>query len=44
VANLKELIVICDGLEQSIEESQGFNEMLLQQVFREALQGKEAVK
>lgn len=34
-----ELIEFCDGLEQSIKESQGYNEMLLQQVLREALQG-----
>jgi type I restriction enzyme S subunit len=30
-----------DGLEQSIKESQGYNEILLQQVLREALQSKE---
>jgi type I restriction enzyme S subunit len=35
----EELIVFCDDLEQSIKESQGYNEMLLQQVLREALQG-----
>jgi type I restriction enzyme S subunit len=38
VANLEELMIFCDGLEQSIKESQRFNEMLLQQVLREALQ------
>jgi restriction endonuclease S subunit len=39
VAKLEELMAFCDGLEQSIKESQGYNEMLLQQVLREALQG-----
>lgn len=39
VAKLEELMVFCDGLEQSIKESQGYNEKLLQQVLREALQG-----
>lgn len=43
VAKLEELMSFCDGLEQSIKKSQGFNEMLLQQVLREALQGKEVV-
>ena len=38
VAKLGELMAFCDGLEQSIKESQGFNEKLLQQVLREALQ------
>lgn len=38
VAKLEELMAFCDGLEQSIKESQGFNEKLLQQVLREALQ------
>lgn len=38
VAKLEELMAFCDGLEQSIKESQGYNEMLLQQVLREALQ------
>ena len=41
VAKLEELMGFCDGLEQSIKESQGYNEMLLQQVLREALQGEE---
>tara|TARA_R110000868_G_scaffold131418_2_gene341473 strand:- start:25838 stop:27172 length:1335 start_codon:yes stop_codon:yes gene_type:complete len=41
VAKLEELMGICDGLEQSIKESQRYNEMLLQQVLREALQGEE---
>ena len=40
VVKLEELMVYCDGLEQSIKESQGYNEMLLQQVLREALQGE----
>ena len=39
VAKLEELMAFCDGLEQSIKESQGYNEKLLQQVLREALQG-----
>jgi hypothetical protein len=41
VAKLEELMAFCDGLEQSIKESQGHNEMLLQQLLREALQSKE---
>ena len=41
VAKLDELMELCDGLEQNIKESQGHNEILLQQVLREALQGKE---
>ncbi len=40
VAKLEELMGFCDGLEQSIKESQGYNEMLLQQVLREVLQGE----
>lgn len=40
VAKLEELMAFCDGLEQSIKESQGYNEKFLQQVLREALQGK----
>lgn len=40
VAKLEELMMFCDGLEQSIKVSQGINEMLLQQVLREALQGE----
>jgi type I restriction enzyme S subunit len=43
VAKLEELMTFCDGLEQSIKESQGYNEMLLQQVLREALQGEAIV-
>lgn len=41
VAKLEELMAFCDGLEESIKESQGYNEKLLQQVLREALQLKE---
>lgn len=37
LAKLEELMAFCDGLEQSIKESEGYNEMLLQQVLREAL-------
>lgn len=44
VAKLEELMAFCDGLEQSIKESQTYNEMLLQQVLREALQPKENPK
>lgn len=40
VAKLEELMAFCDGLEQSIKESQGYNEKLLQQVLREALHGE----
>ena len=40
VSKLEELMKFCDSLEQSIKESQGYNEMLLQQVLREALQGE----
>lgn len=43
VAKLEDLMAFCDGLEQSIKESQGYNEMLLQQVLREALQGERRV-
>ena len=38
VAKLEELMAFCNGLEQSIKESQEYNEMLLQQVLREALE------
>jgi len=44
VAKLEELLAFCDGLEQSIKESQGYNEKLLQQVLREALQPSIEVK
>lgn len=43
VAKLEELMAFCEDLEQSIKESQGYNEMLLQQVLREALQPKAVV-
>lgn len=43
VSKLEELMAFCDGLEQSIKESQVFNEKLLQQVLREALQGEEKI-
>jgi len=33
-------MAFCNSLEQSIKESQGYNEMLLQQVLREALRGE----
>ncbi|MBC7523682.1 MAG: restriction endonuclease subunit S [Flavobacterium sp.] len=41
VTKLEQLMAFCDGLEQSIKESQGYNEKLLQQVLREALQVEE---
>jgi type I restriction enzyme S subunit len=41
VAKLAELMSFCDSLAQSIKESQDYNEMLLEQVLREALQPKE---
>ncbi|MRX41328.1 hypothetical protein GJU43_18730 [Flavobacterium sp. LC2016-23] len=44
VAKLDELMSFCDGLEQSINESQYYNEMLLQQVLREALKPKKNTK
>ena len=43
VAKLEELMAFCDGLEESIKESQGYNEKLLQEVLREAFKGKEVV-
>jgi len=43
VAKLEELMAFCDGLEQSIKESQGYNEKLLQEVLREALQPQSQV-
>jgi len=43
VAKLEELMKFCEDLDQSIKESQGYNEMLLQQVLREALQGEKEV-
>lgn len=44
LVKLEELMEFCDGLEQSIKESQGYNEKLLQQVLREALQPKIGIK
>lgn len=41
VAKLDELMAYCDELEVSIKESQQQNELLLQQVLREALEPKE---
>jgi type I restriction enzyme S subunit len=41
VAKLDELMQYCDELEESIKESQQQNELLLQQVLREALEPKE---
>lgn len=41
VAKLEELLAFCDGLEERIKESQGYNEKLLQEVLREALEGNE---
>ncbi len=38
VVKSEELMAFCDGLEQSIKESKGYNETLLQQVLRKALQ------
>ncbi len=38
VQKLEQLMQLCDGLEQSITQSQQQNEMLLQQVLREALE------
>jgi hypothetical protein len=44
VEKLNEIMTFCDDLEQSIIDSQGYNEKLLQQVFREALGLKSIVK
>jgi type I restriction enzyme S subunit len=41
VTKLDELMGYCDELEASIKESQQQNELLLQQVLREALEPKE---
>jgi len=43
VAKLEDLMAFCEDLELSIKESQGYNEMLLQQVLREALQGNTVI-
>lgn len=39
VAKLDELMHYCDALENSVKESQNANNLLLQQVLREALEG-----
>ena len=44
VAKLEELMAFCDGFEESIKESQGYNEKLLQEVLREALKVKEKIE
>lgn len=44
VTKLEELMTFCDGLEKSIKESQDYNNILLKQVLREALQPKENIK
>ncbi|MDH5032435.1 restriction endonuclease subunit S [Chryseobacterium cucumeris] len=44
VSRLDELMNYCNDLENSVKESQQYNEMLLQQVLREALEGKEESK
>ncbi|UCA61370.1 restriction endonuclease subunit S [Chryseobacterium rhizoplanae] len=44
VSKLDVLMQYCDELENSVKESQQYNEMLLQQVLREALEGKEESK
>lgn len=44
VSKLEELMTYCDGLETSVKESQNYNEQLLQQVLREALEVKKDKK
>ncbi|CAI8914407.1 restriction endonuclease subunit S [Chryseobacterium sp. IT-36CA2] len=44
VSKLNELMTYCDELEKSVKESQSYNEQLLQQVLREALEGKSEIK
>lgn len=44
VSKLNELMKHCDDLEKSVIENQNYNELLLQQVLREALEGKGDVK
>ncbi|WP_312716745.1 restriction endonuclease subunit S [Sphingobacterium multivorum] len=41
VSKLTELMEYCDNLEKSVKESQNYNEQLLQQVLREALEGRD---
>jgi len=43
VAKLEELMKSCDSLEKCIRESEEYNDMLLQQILKEALQQKEEV-
>ena len=43
VAKLDKLMAYCDSLEENIKNSQSQNEMLLQQVLREALEPKKEV-
>lgn len=44
VSKLDELMTYCDDLENSVKESQSYNEQLLQQVLQEALEVKEIAK
>ena len=44
VSKMNELMKFCDDLEKSIQGSQNYNEQLLQQVLREALEGKDEVE
>ena len=44
VSKLEELMTYCDELETSVKESQNYNEQLLQQVLREALEVKEVAQ
>lgn len=44
VSKLEELMTYCDDLETSVKQSQNYNEQLLQQVLREALEVKEVVE
>lgn len=44
VFKLDQLMKYCDDLENSVKESQKYNEQLLQQVLREALEGKDEVE
>lgn len=43
VSKLNEMMTYCDDMENSVRESQKYNEQLLQQVLREALEGKNHV-
>jgi len=44
VSKLEELMTFCDGLEKSIIESRDYNDMLLEQVLKEALKPQENIK